>query len=136
VKRIAFAVAIFGGVVILGGVLTALATIGHSGEDLVRAFGLVLISFGGICIAIPFYLLGLSLRRQYGRTDAPVAKRNLSPCAVCSNPTATLWCTTHLMRICPVCLSRHDEPSRCLYRTLGRTSGSAKGAAGPASTRA
>jgi len=136
VKRVTLAAAIFGGILILGGVLTALATIGHSNEEVLRGFGLVLISFGGMCIAIPVYLEGVRLRNQHRRADgAPVAKRNLSPCSVCSAPTASLWCTTHLIRICPACLPRHDEPSRCLYRTLGRHSASSRGVAGSASGR-
>jgi hypothetical protein len=133
VRRIILIATIFGGTLMLGGVLAALSTVGHAGEDMLRSFGLLLLSVGAMCVAIPLYLEALKIRSQFRRTEEAAPKRNLSPCAICSAPAATFWCTTHMMRLCPECIARHDDAARCLYRTFGRVAAAAKSPAGQTS---
>jgi hypothetical protein len=114
------AVVIFGALLIGMGALTSLSTLGKSGEEITRGVGLLMASFGGMTVAMALYIEAARMRAEFRRAEAVSAKRNLSPCAVCGKPAATFWCTTHTTRLCPECLPKHDDVSRCLYKTFGR----------------
>ena len=102
----------------VSGLMALGSTFSQPGRDVTRGFALLLSSFGALVIAVPLYVDARRLQAKCRRADAQAAKRNLSPCAVCGNPTATLWCTTHTQRLCPDCVPRHDDPTRCLYKSL------------------
>ena len=118
-RRIIIAVVVLGGALIVLGLMLFLSAIGKSGEDLTRQMGLLLASFGGMVVAVPLYIEASRIRAEFRRAEA-APKRNLSPCAVCGKPAAILWCTTHTTRICVDCLPKHDDSTRCLYKTFGR----------------
>lgn len=118
--------ALAGGVIlIVMGILAFAATIGRSREDTTRNISLLLVSFGSMWPVPQFYLEGRKLRSEYQSPSAPIAmtsKRPFAPCGVCGLPAATFWCTTHSVKICPECLSPHDDPKRCVYKTMARAS--------------
>jgi hypothetical protein len=113
-----------GVILIVMGVLAFASTIGRPAEDTTRNVSLLLVSFGSMWVALVFYLEARKLRAEYQPPSPPVAvapKRTFALCAVCGLPTASLWCTTHTIKICPECLPQHDDPKRCLYKTVART---------------
>jgi len=60
-------------------------------------------------------------RLQTARQDNLIKKgkaRGAAKCSSCGMDTAAFWCTTHQMRFCADCVPKHDEPSRCLYKSL------------------
>jgi ABC-type xylose transport system permease subunit len=122
VKRSILFLVTLGGLLVAMGLVATASTIGEQDKDITRNVSLLLASFGGMVVAIPLYVDSRRIQAQFRRETT---KRNLSPCAVCGQPLATLWCTTHTVRICPDCLPKHDSPNRCLYKALRRAALSA-----------
>jgi hypothetical protein len=105
----------------VAGLMTLGSTLGGPGNEATRGFALLISSFGALMVAVPLYVDARRLQAECRAAEnIQTGKRNLSPCAVCGAPAANLWCTTHTQRICPDCLSRHDDPVRCLYKSLRR----------------
>src|SRR5512139_4022232 len=102
------------------GISFFLSALGKEADDTTRGVGLLLTSFGALVIAVPLYIEATVIRRKYQQAEIGGVKKNLSPCSICNRPAASFWCTTHTVRLCSDCLPKHDEPSRCLYKTFGR----------------
>jgi hypothetical protein len=118
VSRLASLTAVFGGIVMLIGLIVLGTTFSQPKSEATRAFAMLLSSFGALMVSVPLYVDARRLQLEYRRTESQAAKRNLSPCSVCGAPTATFWCTTHTQKLCPDCVTRHDDPTRCLYKSL------------------
>jgi hypothetical protein len=84
-----------------------------------RTLGLLLIAFAALAVAIPLYVDARRIQAQHAKR--PAQKREGLPCAGCGTEVAGFWCTTHMQRLCANCVPKHDEPARCLYKSLLRT---------------
>jgi len=103
----------------IGGVVVASTVASGGGDQETRMAGLLAMSVAGMLIAVPMYV---EARRLQSTRMASVIKkgkaRGAAKCASCDMDTAAFWCTTHLARLCADCVPKHDEPSRCLYKSL------------------
>jgi hypothetical protein len=92
---------------------------GGSGEQASRSLGLLAMSFAGMIIAVPMYIEARALQADYRAKTLQKGKaRGAQKCATCGMETGAFWCTTHLLRLCADCVTTHDEPTRCLYRSM------------------
>jgi hypothetical protein len=121
VKRLTLIGIITGGIVIAVGLLLFGTTIGKTGAQEVRIAGLLLVSFGAMGVAIPLYVDARRLQSANQRAVAQASqRRGTSQCALCGLDTASFWCTSHTVRLCPDCVPKHHDPARCLYKPLMR----------------
>ena len=113
-KRITLVTTIVGaGLLLVGIVFIA------GGEQESRGMGLLAMSFAGMIIAIPMYIEARALQAEFRAKTLQKGKtRSAQPCANCGMDTGAFWCTTHQVRLCADCVAMHDEPTRCLYRSL------------------
>lgn len=103
----------------IGGVVVATTVASGGGDQETRMAGLLAMSMAGMLIAVPLYVE--ARRLQSKRMENVVKKgkaRGAAKCALCEMDTAAFWCTTHLARFCADCVPKHDEPNRCLYKSL------------------
>jgi hypothetical protein len=118
VKRLTLWATVGGGILLITGLLALGSTIGTPSANATRGFALLLASCGAMIVAVPLYVDARRMQAEHQRAEN--SKRNLMPCAACGAPAAILWCTTHTQMLCPNCLPRHDDPLRCLYKSLRR----------------
>ncbi len=124
VKRITWLAILLGGTLIAMGLIALAASLRIGAET--RITGMLLVSFGALTISVPLYLDARRMQAQQKREISQKRKRGLVPCAMCGTETATFWCTTHTVRLCPDCVPEHHDAARCLYKPLLRTTTAAK----------
>jgi hypothetical protein len=118
VKRITLVTTIFGGILLAVGLLFMVASLAKGEQDS-RTAGMLAMSFAGMLIAVPLYIEARHLQAEHQATVLQKGKaRAAQRCSGCGMETAAFWCTTHTVRLCAECVAKHDEPSRCLYRSL------------------
>ena len=84
--------------------------------------GLLAMSFGGMMIAIPLYVEARHLQAKQLATASHKGRSGAAfRCSICGMETASFWCTTHTVRLCADCVTKHDDYTRCLYKSLVRT---------------
>ncbi len=118
-KRLTLLGVLAGAFLIVIGLVTIGSTMGQSEPHETRTAGMLLISFGAMIVAIPLYLAS--------RQEAHVRQKQLASsqndarlrCLTCGAPTATMRCEKHKARLCPNCISKHDE-AHCFYVPLSR----------------
>lgn len=117
-KRLTLLGILAGALLIAVGVITIGSTVGQSEGHETRTAGMLLISFGGMIIALPLYIEA----RQNAETRKKAAANSNDArlrCLTCGDPNATMRCEKHKVRLCPNCISQHDEP-QCFYVPLSR----------------
>lgn len=128
-NRVTLFSTITGGILLLVGALILLSAVTGVGSSDTRGAGLLMMSFAGMIISIPLYIE--ARRHQSNRLETVIKKgkaRSAAKCGGCGMDTAAFWCTTHLVRLCADCVPKHDEPTRCLYKSLVQIAAKAKGA--------
>jgi hypothetical protein len=119
VKRLTILTTICGGVMIAIGLVVVGSTAGKPNEQETRMAGMLAMSFGGMLVAIPMYIAARRLESERKTTNLRKGRmRGASRCATCGQETASFWCTTHTVRLCGDCVPKHDQPGRCLYKSL------------------
>jgi membrane protein DedA with SNARE-associated domain len=110
------------GTVLIGiGLLIMAAALKGSGSQEPRIAGLLLMAFGAMVISVPMYIDGRRLQAEYLKKSTRSGKaRGASRCSSCGLENASLWCTTHTVRLCSDCVPKHDDGTRCLYKSLTR----------------
>lgn len=82
-----------------------------------RIIGMLLMSFGAMTAGTTLYI---DARRMLaGQRKASAQNDARFRCLVCGSATATMRCQKHMARVCPNCISKHDEP-QCFYVPLSR----------------
>jgi hypothetical protein len=118
-KRITLFTTVVGGLLMALGFLFVAASMSGTREQDARAMGMLIMAFGGMIVAVPMYV---EARRLHSNELAKVLQkgkaRAAQRCSGCGMETAAFWCTTHTLRLCADCVAKHDEPSRCLYKSL------------------
>lgn len=118
VKPITLVTTIFGGILLAVGLLFVGASLAKGEQDS-RTAGMLMMAFGGMMIAVPLYIEARRLQAEHQAKVLQKGKaRAAQRCSACGMETAAFWCTTHTVRLCSECVPKHDEPSRCLYRSL------------------
>ena len=129
-KRFTLVTTILGSVLLVFGGIVLASTVAGGGDQGTRTAGMLAISFAGMIIAVPMYIEARRLQTEV--LDSKVKKgktRGAIRCGGCGMDTAAFWCTTHTVRLCADCVPKHDEPSRCLYKSLLQIAPAAKRAA-------
>ena len=96
--------------------------VGRNDFFLLAGLGAMLSVFLG-AIWILFSVGHYVLRKQVkGAASASLAARPqaVTVCDVCAARPPCLWCQTHRLRICAVCVGSHDDGETCLYVTVYR----------------
>jgi cytochrome c biogenesis protein CcdA len=118
VKRLTLIGVIAGALFILVGLVTIGSTVGQDEPTETRSAAMLIMSFGGMMIAIPLYVEARQSTQTEKKAAASQSDSRLR-CFVCGKSTAALRCEKHKARLCLDCLSRHDE-AQCFYVPLSR----------------
>ncbi len=124
-KRLTRLAVLLGAGMIAIGLLVLATSIKLPGTE-TRVAGMLLVSFGAMMISVPLYLDARRIQAEQERRAAQNSKRGLAPCAICGTETASFWCTTHTLRLCPDCVPKHHDAARCLYKPLLRPAAAKK----------
>ena len=117
-KRITLVTSVFGGILLAVGLLFVAASLAKGEQD-TRTAGMLVMAFGGMIVAVPLYIEARRIQAEHQAKVLQKGKARASQrCSSCGMETAAFWCTTHTVRLCSECVPKHDEPSRCLYRSL------------------
>jgi hypothetical protein len=118
VKRITLVTTVFGGILLAVGLLFVGSSLAKGEQDS-RTAGMLMMSFAGMMVAVPLYIEARRLQAEHRAMVVQKGKaRAAQRCSGCGMETAAFWCTTHTVRLCSECVPKHDEPSRCLYKSL------------------
>jgi uncharacterized membrane protein len=120
VKRLTAAGVTVGAILSAIGFVVVGSTVGQQNPHETRMLGLLLISFGALIAALVFYLDARKIQEsQFKKSAASRQNDARLRCFVCGAPAVTMRCEKHKARLCPDCISQHDEP-QCFYVPLSR----------------